>query len=179
MSLQAVLDSACRPSLQLIGGDASQLSGMITFTCSLAENVSCKVRQLDLAKVTTLTFLKQQFNRLHRVLICRLFLCRQGCIMSSSELTTSSILNSAPMGCRRHYATRTTSRPPPTSTDTCLWISLSLNSAGRERKVRSLCFNRTRVPPLSPPQQIKSIHTACDLVFIIVSPQAAAWTPVC
>ncbi|XP_003970099.1 conserved oligomeric Golgi complex subunit 4 [Takifugu rubripes] len=38
------------PSLQLIGGDASQLSGMITFTCSLAENVSCKVRQLDLAK---------------------------------------------------------------------------------------------------------------------------------
>uniref|UniRef100_A0A8C3AYQ2 Conserved oligomeric Golgi complex subunit 4 n=1 Tax=Cyclopterus lumpus TaxID=8103 RepID=A0A8C3AYQ2_CYCLU len=40
----------CRPNLQLIGGDASQLSGMITFTCSLAENVSRKVRQLDLAK---------------------------------------------------------------------------------------------------------------------------------
>ncbi|XP_070301407.1 conserved oligomeric Golgi complex subunit 4 [Salvelinus sp. IW2-2015] len=39
------------PNLQLIGGDASQLSGMITFTCSLAENVSSKVRQLDLAKV--------------------------------------------------------------------------------------------------------------------------------
>uniref|UniRef100_A0A3P8T2X7 Conserved oligomeric Golgi complex subunit 4 n=1 Tax=Amphiprion percula TaxID=161767 RepID=A0A3P8T2X7_AMPPE len=39
-----------RPNLQLIGGDASQLSGMITFTCSLAENVSRKVRQLDLAK---------------------------------------------------------------------------------------------------------------------------------
>uniref|UniRef100_A0A669BPH2 Conserved oligomeric Golgi complex subunit 4 n=1 Tax=Oreochromis niloticus TaxID=8128 RepID=A0A669BPH2_ORENI len=38
------------PNLQLIGGDASQLSGMITFTCSLAENVSHKVRQLDLAK---------------------------------------------------------------------------------------------------------------------------------
>ncbi|XP_038164534.1 conserved oligomeric Golgi complex subunit 4 [Cyprinodon tularosa] len=38
------------PNLQLIGGDASQLSGMITFTCSLAENVSQKVRQLDLAK---------------------------------------------------------------------------------------------------------------------------------
>uniref|UniRef100_A0A671U9H4 Conserved oligomeric Golgi complex subunit 4 n=1 Tax=Sparus aurata TaxID=8175 RepID=A0A671U9H4_SPAAU len=38
------------PNLQLIGGDASQLSGMITFTCSLAENVSRKVRQLDLAK---------------------------------------------------------------------------------------------------------------------------------
>ncbi|XP_022061609.1 conserved oligomeric Golgi complex subunit 4 [Acanthochromis polyacanthus] len=38
------------PNLQLIGGDASQLSGMIKFTCSLAENVSRKVRQLDLAK---------------------------------------------------------------------------------------------------------------------------------
>ncbi|XP_073321134.1 conserved oligomeric Golgi complex subunit 4 [Pagrus major] len=38
------------PNLQLIGGDASQLSGMISFTCSLAENVSRKVRQLDLAK---------------------------------------------------------------------------------------------------------------------------------
>uniref|UniRef100_A0A8D0AJU2 Conserved oligomeric Golgi complex subunit 4 n=1 Tax=Sander lucioperca TaxID=283035 RepID=A0A8D0AJU2_SANLU len=38
------------PNLQLIEGDASQLSGMITFTCSLAENVSRKVRQLDLAK---------------------------------------------------------------------------------------------------------------------------------
>ncbi|KAK2920236.1 conserved oligomeric Golgi complex subunit 4 isoform X1 [Channa argus] len=38
------------PNLQLIGGDASQLSGMITFTCSLAENVSHKVKQLDLAK---------------------------------------------------------------------------------------------------------------------------------
>ncbi|KAF3832595.1 hypothetical protein F7725_026260 [Dissostichus mawsoni] len=37
-------------NLQLIEGDASQLSGMITFTCSLAENVSSKVRQLDLAK---------------------------------------------------------------------------------------------------------------------------------
>ncbi|XP_069511063.1 conserved oligomeric Golgi complex subunit 4 [Ambystoma mexicanum] len=38
------------PNLQLIEGDAKQLSGMITFTCSLAENVSSKVRQLDLAK---------------------------------------------------------------------------------------------------------------------------------
>uniref|UniRef100_A0A8D3EB46 Conserved oligomeric Golgi complex subunit 4 n=1 Tax=Scophthalmus maximus TaxID=52904 RepID=A0A8D3EB46_SCOMX len=38
------------PNLQLIAGDARQLSGMITFTCSLAENVSRKVRQLDLAK---------------------------------------------------------------------------------------------------------------------------------
>ncbi|XP_030621649.1 conserved oligomeric Golgi complex subunit 4 isoform X2 [Chanos chanos] len=39
-----------RPNLQLIEGDATQLSGMISFTCSLAENVSSKVRQLDLTK---------------------------------------------------------------------------------------------------------------------------------
>lgn len=39
------------PNLQLIEGDAQQLAGMIAFTCSLAENVSSKVRQLDLAKV--------------------------------------------------------------------------------------------------------------------------------
>ncbi|XP_063103703.1 conserved oligomeric Golgi complex subunit 4 isoform X1 [Cavia porcellus] len=39
-----------RPNLQLIEGDAKQLAGMITFTCNLAENVSSKVRQLDLAK---------------------------------------------------------------------------------------------------------------------------------
>ncbi|XP_058257409.1 conserved oligomeric Golgi complex subunit 4 [Hemibagrus wyckioides] len=38
------------PNLQLIEGDATQLSGMISFTCSLAENVSSKVRQLDLTK---------------------------------------------------------------------------------------------------------------------------------
>uniref|UniRef100_A0A4W3IUY0 Conserved oligomeric Golgi complex subunit 4 n=1 Tax=Callorhinchus milii TaxID=7868 RepID=A0A4W3IUY0_CALMI len=41
---------ASRPNLQLIEGDAKQLAGMITFTCNLAENVSGKVRQLDLAK---------------------------------------------------------------------------------------------------------------------------------
>uniref|UniRef100_A0A8V0ZRZ1 Conserved oligomeric Golgi complex subunit 4 n=1 Tax=Gallus gallus TaxID=9031 RepID=A0A8V0ZRZ1_CHICK len=38
------------PNLQLIEGDAQQLAGMITFTYNLAENVSSKVRQLDLAK---------------------------------------------------------------------------------------------------------------------------------
>ncbi|XP_053491414.1 conserved oligomeric Golgi complex subunit 4-like isoform X2 [Ictalurus furcatus] len=38
------------PNLQLIEGDATQLSGMISLTCSLAENVSSKVRQLDLTK---------------------------------------------------------------------------------------------------------------------------------
>uniref|UniRef100_A0AC11BWC4 Component of oligomeric golgi complex 4 n=1 Tax=Ovis aries TaxID=9940 RepID=A0AC11BWC4_SHEEP len=41
------------PNLQLIEGDAKQLAGMITFTCNLAENVSSKVRQLDLAKVAS------------------------------------------------------------------------------------------------------------------------------
>lgn len=32
-------------------GDASDLASMISFTSTLAENVSSKVRQLDLAKV--------------------------------------------------------------------------------------------------------------------------------
>lgn len=69
LSWQYVLESVCRPSLQLIGGDASQLSGMITFTCSLAENVSRKVRQLDLAKVTATIHLS-----VVSVTICYLFL---------------------------------------------------------------------------------------------------------
>ena len=44
------------PNLQLIEGDSKQLAGMITFTCNLAENVSSKVRQLDLAKVILFFF---------------------------------------------------------------------------------------------------------------------------
>lgn len=37
--------------MHLIYEDSQQLSGMISFTSKLAENVSSKVRQLDLAKV--------------------------------------------------------------------------------------------------------------------------------
>lgn len=48
--------SVSSPNLQLIEGDAEQLAGMITFTCNLAENVSSKVRQLDLAKVIPLSY---------------------------------------------------------------------------------------------------------------------------
>ena len=40
-----------RPNLNLIQNDAKQLTGMISFTSELADNVSSKVRQLDLAKV--------------------------------------------------------------------------------------------------------------------------------
>lgn len=40
-----------RPNLQLVQNDSKQLAGMISFTSTLAENVSSKVRQLDLAKV--------------------------------------------------------------------------------------------------------------------------------
>lgn len=50
----ALLTCVPSPNLQLIEGDAQQLAGMVTFTCNLAENVSSKVRQLDLAKVTGL-----------------------------------------------------------------------------------------------------------------------------
>ncbi|KAF6030037.1 COG4 [Bugula neritina] len=38
------------PNLGLIHNDAKQLTGMISFTSQLADNVSGKVRQLDLAK---------------------------------------------------------------------------------------------------------------------------------
>ena len=40
------------PSLHSINSDAEHLAGMIGFTSTLAENISSKVRQLDLAKVT-------------------------------------------------------------------------------------------------------------------------------
>ena len=40
-----------RPNLNLVENDSKQLSGMISFTSTLADNVSSKVRQLDLAKV--------------------------------------------------------------------------------------------------------------------------------
>ncbi|XP_059139126.1 conserved oligomeric Golgi complex subunit 4-like, partial [Physella acuta] len=38
------------PSLQMLEADSKQLCGMISFTSTLAENVSSKVRKLDLAK---------------------------------------------------------------------------------------------------------------------------------
>jgi len=38
------------PALELLDTDSANLSGIIDFTCSLAENVSSKVRVLDLAK---------------------------------------------------------------------------------------------------------------------------------
>jgi hypothetical protein len=40
------------PNLQIVHSDAQQLAEMITFTSTLAENVSSKVRQLDIARVS-------------------------------------------------------------------------------------------------------------------------------
>ena len=40
-----------RPSLSAISKDGEHLAGMIGFTSTLAESISGKVRQLDLAKV--------------------------------------------------------------------------------------------------------------------------------
>lgn len=40
-----------RPNLQILETDSKQLCGMISFTSTLAENVSSKVRKLDVAKV--------------------------------------------------------------------------------------------------------------------------------
>jgi len=41
-----------RPNLHMLETDSKQLSSMVAFTSTLAENVSSKVRQLDLAKVS-------------------------------------------------------------------------------------------------------------------------------
>lgn len=43
-----------RPNLQILETDSKQLSSMVSFTSTLAENVSSKVRQLDVAKVSIL-----------------------------------------------------------------------------------------------------------------------------
>ncbi|XP_077986073.1 conserved oligomeric Golgi complex subunit 4-like [Glandiceps talaboti] len=52
VSLEGKMSTLYRmaPNLQLVNSDAKQLDSMISFTCNLAENVSSKVRQLDLAK---------------------------------------------------------------------------------------------------------------------------------
>lgn len=39
------------PTLQMLQTDAKQLDGMVSFTSTLAESISSRVRQLDLAKV--------------------------------------------------------------------------------------------------------------------------------
>jgi len=43
------------PNLQIVHSDAQQLAEMISFTSTLAENVSAKVRQLDIARVSRST----------------------------------------------------------------------------------------------------------------------------
>ena len=40
------------PNMGIIHSDAKQLAEMISFTSSLAENVSAKVRKLDIARVS-------------------------------------------------------------------------------------------------------------------------------
>ena len=42
------------PRLNSLKGDAKHLSEMINFTAELAENVSAKVRELDVAKVDSI-----------------------------------------------------------------------------------------------------------------------------
>lgn len=41
-----------RPQLSKLGNDARELCEMVGSTCALAENISSKVRELDLAKVS-------------------------------------------------------------------------------------------------------------------------------
>lgn len=51
--IEAKLRNVCLlvPRLKSVKSDAKHLSEMINFTCTLAENVSAKVRELDVAKV--------------------------------------------------------------------------------------------------------------------------------
>ncbi|PIK43695.1 putative conserved oligomeric Golgi complex subunit 4-like [Apostichopus japonicus] len=51
-NLEAKMSTLYRsvPNLQVVNSDAKQLGSMVSFTCDLAENVSGKVRLLDLAK---------------------------------------------------------------------------------------------------------------------------------
>lgn len=51
---EAKFDIFDRPNLQILETDSKQLSSMVSFTSTLAENVSSKVRQLDVAKVSNL-----------------------------------------------------------------------------------------------------------------------------
>lgn len=57
------------PNLQLIESDAKQLSSMIGFTSTLAENVSSKVRRLDLAK-SRVTSVQQRVNDILDLKFC-------------------------------------------------------------------------------------------------------------
>lgn len=43
-----------RPALQIITQDAHNLSNTISFTAALADNISSKVRELDVTKVNSL-----------------------------------------------------------------------------------------------------------------------------
>lgn len=62
LSRQCQLDAKMRgitkvlPTLQIVHSDALQLTEMISFTSTLAENVSAKVRQLDIARVNIFVY---------------------------------------------------------------------------------------------------------------------------
>ena len=58
------------PNLLLVHNDSQNLASMISFTSTLAENVSSKVRQLDLAKVVLIK------NIVIRVVLIGVFRCR-------------------------------------------------------------------------------------------------------
>ncbi|XP_032781517.2 conserved oligomeric Golgi complex subunit 4 isoform X3 [Daphnia magna] len=66
------------PRLKSVKSDAKHLSGMIHFTCTLAENVSAKVRELDIAKGRVSECQKRVNDLLD------LQLCREGPTVDSS-----------------------------------------------------------------------------------------------
>lgn len=72
--------------------------------------------------------------------ICILcYFCRPGCIRSSSALMIFWIWNSAQRVCRQHCATKTMTKPLPTSIDTSPWTNRSLSWADRAKRVWNFC----------------------------------------
>ena len=74
--LQIFKFSICSPNIHLIHKDSQNLSNMINFTTNLADNVSNKVRQLDLAKV--MLYFNLAVSNLRKSLAFLFFFLREG-----------------------------------------------------------------------------------------------------
>eukprot|EP00090_Calanus_glacialis_P039767 TRINITY_DN6924_c0_g1_i1.p1 TRINITY_DN6924_c0_g1~~TRINITY_DN6924_c0_g1_i1.p1 ORF type:complete len:751 (-),score=327.81 TRINITY_DN6924_c0_g1_i1:125-2344(-) len=67
------------PQLETVSADSTQLNQLISFTCGLAERVSCKVRQLDLAK----SRVAECQGRVHDLIDLKL--CSEGVVSALAE----------------------------------------------------------------------------------------------
>jgi len=67
------------PQLETVSADSTQLNQLISFTCGLAERVSCKVRQLDLSK----SRVAECQQRVHDLIDLKL--CSEGVVAALAE----------------------------------------------------------------------------------------------